>query len=69
MTAKVIVAFTHEHNRRDVARQEFDLAKEHYRHVRRTMDCRDPASVERFQEASRLRSEAFERYIEVVLAS
>jgi hypothetical protein len=64
MTAQVITPFSVRANALDVARQEWLLARRHYREVCIRYDARLPESVEQFRAASERREAAFERYMQ-----
>ena len=63
MTAEVIRAFAHEHNRAEVARQEYDAAKEHYGQVLRSRDPLDAEHNRRFHDAVERLGAARERWL------
>lgn len=50
------------------ARQEYVLARHHYRRVCETMSCFDPDAVRRFQHAHDRRTLAFDRYMAALRA-
>ena len=59
MTAWVIRAFRHEHNRLAVARQEYDAACSDYRHAVRKYDGHDARKVAALNAAADRRSRAW----------
>lgn len=66
MTAQVLRVFTHEHNAEDVARQEYQLAKAHFRQVVLNRACRMSGYDEQFRAASDRRAAAFERLLRIL---
>ena len=56
--------FSHEHNAKDVAQQEYELAKDHYQEVLHFLDWTMPNAPERFHAALEHRDEARKRYFE-----
>ena len=63
MTALVLRAFAHEHNRPEVARQEYDAAKDHYRRVLLHCDPLNPDHTRRFHDALDRLDAARERWL------
>lgn len=51
MTAEILRAFTHDHNPLEVAEQEYEMAKEHYRQVLLHCDPLNPDHTRRFHDA------------------
>lgn len=66
MTALVLRAFSHEHNRAEVARQEYEAAKEHYGQVLEHRNPLNPDHNRRFHDASDRLEAARERWLAVV---
>ncbi len=60
----VLRVFTHEHNRLEVARQEYQQAKEHFREVMLHRDSTNPDHQKRFKDALDRQEAARERFIE-----
>ena len=66
MTALVLRAFTHDHNRAEVVRQEYEMAKEHYRQVLLHCDPLNSDHTRRFHDALDRLDAARERWLGVV---
>ena len=67
MTALVIQnVFTHEHNPLEVARQEYDLAKEHFRQVVLNRVIGIPGHERRFRDALDRKIAARDRFVEML---
>ncbi len=64
--AVVLQVFEHEHNTKDVARQEYELAKLHYQEVIYFLDWTLPGAPERFHAASDRRDDARRRYLDLL---
>lgn len=64
MTAQIITPFSDRANALEVARQEWQLARLHYKEVCNRYDARLPESVDQFRAASERREAAFERYMQ-----
>ncbi len=60
MNAQVFDVFTHEHNRREVAEQEYELAKLAYEEASQKFDARDVKTIEAFHNARERRSLAWD---------
>ncbi len=59
----VLRAFTHEFNEREVAAQEYRLAKEHFDEVLRLRDPTNREHEKRFRDAAERRSVARDRFV------
>jgi GrpB-like predicted nucleotidyltransferase (UPF0157 family) len=66
MSAQVIDVFEHENNALDVARQEYHMAKQHFREVMQYRDCTNAEHQRRFRDALERQTAARERYIELL---
>ena len=62
----VLRVFSHDHNTGDVARQEYELAKEHFREVCRLRDPTNPDHQRRFHDALERQGVARERYVDLL---
>ena len=67
MTALVLEnLFTHEHNRREVARQEYEAAKQHFREVRQHRIAGNADHDRRFHDAVEQQRAARDRFVELL---
>jgi hypothetical protein len=67
MNALVIYeGFTHEHNAHEVARQEYWLAKRHFREVLKYRDATNPEHQKRFRDALDRQEAAREAYVRAI---
>ncbi|HEX4608222.1 MAG TPA: hypothetical protein VH092_08450 [Urbifossiella sp.] len=64
----VLRAFNHEHNASEVARQEYEFAKQHYREVCSQYDGRCRNCQSRFLDASERLEAARERWLRVMVS-
>ena len=60
----VCQVFSHQFNAKDVAHQEYELAKLHYWEVTHLLDWTQPEAPDRFQAAHERLQEARSRYFE-----
>jgi hypothetical protein len=64
MSGEVIFrAFRHEHNELEVARQEYDAAREHFREMRDRAGCLSSEGQDRLTDARERRDVARGRYL------
>ncbi|HEX4611073.1 MAG TPA: hypothetical protein VH092_22980 [Urbifossiella sp.] len=63
----VLRAFNHEHNAAEVARQEYEFAKQHFREVCAFRDPTNPDHQQRFRDAADRQEEARERWLRVLV--
>jgi len=66
INTKVIDAFTHQHNALDVATQEYELAKEHFREVLKYRDATNPEHQQRFHDALERQDAARDAYLKAL---
>lgn len=62
----VLRVFDHSHNPRQVAAQEYELAKEHFKELLEYRDATNPDHQKRFQDALDRQEAARERYIKAL---
>jgi hypothetical protein len=66
VTAEVLRVFSHEHNAREVAAQEYQLAKEYLSDVCKHRDPTNPDHQRRFQDAMERQEVAREAYLRAI---
>jgi hypothetical protein len=67
MSARILDnIFTHDHNALDVARQEYNMAKQHFREVMKHRDCTNAEHQRRFRDALERQGVARERFVELL---
>jgi hypothetical protein len=62
----VLRVFSHDHNAGDVARQEYEFAKQHFQEVCKHRDPTNPDHQRRFRDAAERQEVARERWLKVV---
>ncbi|WP_020471497.1 hypothetical protein [Zavarzinella formosa] len=69
MTAQILAnIFTHDHNALEVARQEYEAAKKHFREVMENKVCGIPDHERRYRDAMERQNSACEKFAKTLSA-